>query len=216
MEQVGRMTMKVKADADAPTPTPTHLESISVSDSESTKAKGHPQTANQAALPLPLLSPMRQKYRRRFFRPNSIMSVFLLLVAGVPFIMHLHYFDPQQPNNHQHGHKMDGPPFEHGVKRVIELSDTQHFVSIKRDHYLRHSSSNTIKFYPFSRKESRNSLLPWNFHMPDSREVTKLEDLTASLHHHSGVVANSFRGRVQGSNDVDIDNDEELNTRARE
>eukprot|EP00573_Skeletonema_grethae_P002962 CAMPEP_0201687076 /NCGR_PEP_ID=MMETSP0578-20130828/1281_1 /ASSEMBLY_ACC=CAM_ASM_000663 /TAXON_ID=267565 /ORGANISM="Skeletonema grethea, Strain CCMP 1804" /LENGTH=594 /DNA_ID=CAMNT_0048171199 /DNA_START=94 /DNA_END=1878 /DNA_ORIENTATION=- len=191
------MTVRMTADA------PPHVQSISGSKS----TKRHPQTANnmnQAALPP--LSPTRQKYRR-FFLPNSIvMSVLLLLAAVVPFIMYLHYFDPQQPNNQQHGHKM----FEHGqVRRAMELSDTQYVVPSKRDHFLRHTSSNTIKFHSFSRRESGNPLPPWNFHMPDSEEVIKLDGMTVSL--YSGVVANSFRGRVQGSNYAD--NDEEMNTR---
>lgn len=122
--------------------------------------------------------------------------------------MHLHYFDSQQPNNQHDGHKIDRLPFEHGqVKRVMELSDTQHFEPRKRDHYLRHTSSNTIiKFHPL-RKESGNPLPPWNFRIPDSKEVIKLDGLTVSL--DSGVVTNSFRGRGQGS--YYADSDEELN-----
>jgi len=173
----------------------------SISDSESTK--GHPQPAsnnNYASLP-PLSPTTRQKYRRFFRKPNYIsMSVLLLLVAGVSFIINVHYFDSQQQNNQHHGHKKNGIPFEHGqVKRAIELSDTQHmFVPSKRELFLRHPSSNTIKFYPLTMKESVVSLPSWNLHMPDSNEVIKLGGITVSL--DSGVVVNSFHGRVQGNN----------------
>ena len=180
---------------------PHYLESTP--DSESTK--GHPKQVNNNSHVLSS-SHMRQKYRI-FFRPNYIlMSILLLLSAGVPFIVHLHYLE----SNNQREHKMDSPPlFERGqLKRVMmELDNTQQqneedlFVPSKKGHFLRRNpTSNKLKFYPFTKRDNGIPLPQWNLLMPDSKDTIKLDDgITVSL--KNSIVRNKVSGRVQDNSE---------------
>jgi len=139
------------------------------------------------------------------------MSILFLLAAGVPFMVHQHYLE-----SNQHEHKIDGPPLEQGqFKRVLKLNTQDNkdlFVPRKSGQLLRHpsssSSSNKIKFHPFTKRDSGILLPRWNLLMPDSKETIKLGDgITVSL--KSGIVRNAVSGRVQDSSE-DVT---ELNTK---